>query len=309
MTSNSSKRDFINLLDYSSKELNDMIDLAIAMKKNPEEYRESLKGQTLAMIFTKNSTRTRISFQTGIYQLGGQGLFLGANDLQLSRGESIEDTAKVLSRFVDGIMIRTHAHSDVVGLAQHASVPVINGLTDYNHPCQVMADIQTIKEKFGKTQGLKLCYLGDGNNMTVSLVNGCMQFGIDVNVVSPNGYTIDQQYQEESVKNAADRGTKVLYTHNVEEGATDVDIIVTDTWISMGQTGGEQKLKDFAAYQVNDQIMAMANKDAIFMHCLPAHRDEEVATSVIDGPQSVVFDEAENRLHAQKAVMYNLMKK
>ncbi len=304
-----SKRDFLNLLDYTPDELKGMIDLAIAMKKNPEEYREALKGQTLAMIFTKNSTRTRISFQTGIYQLGGQGLFLGANDLQLSRGESIEDTAKVLSRFVDGIMIRTHAHSDVTGLAEHSSVPVINGLTDYNHPCQVMADMQTIKEKFGKTEGLKMCYLGDGNNMTVSLVNGCMQFGLDVSVVSPKGYVIDQKYQDESTVNATERGTKVSYTNSVEEGASGADIIVTDTWISMGQDGGEQKLKDFAAYQVNDAVMSMADKDAIFMHCLPAHRDEEVAASVIDGKQSVIFDEAENRLHAQKAVMYNLMKK
>ncbi len=303
------QKDFINLLDYSSTELNEMIDLAIEMKKNPEEYRDALKGQTLAMIFTKNSTRTRISFQTGIYQLGGQGLFLGANDLQLSRGETIEDTAKVLSRFVDGIMLRTHAHSDLTTLAAHASVPVINGLTDYNHPCQVMADMQTIKEKFGKLQGLKMCYLGDGNNMTVSLVNGCMQFGLDINVVSPEGYMIDEAFRKESIANAKERGTKVVYTNSVEEGATGVDIIVTDTWVSMGQTGGEQKLKDFANYQVTDRVMQMANKDAIFMHCLPAHRDEEVATSVIDGPQSVIFDEAENRLHAQKAVMYKLMKK
>lgn len=308
MTMNA-KRDFINLLDYTPEELESMIDLAIEMKKNPNEYREALKGQTLAMIFTKNSTRTRISFQTGIYQLGGQGLFLGANDLQLSRGETIEDTAKVLSRFVDGIMLRTHDHNDLVGLAKHSTIPVINGLTDYNHPCQVMADMQTIKEKFGKTKGLKMCYLGDGNNMTVSLVNGCMQFGMDVNVVSPKGYMIDETFQKESFANAKERGTSVHYTNSVEEGATGVDVIVTDTWVSMGQEGGEQKLKDFANYQVTDAVMAMANKDAIFMHCLPAHREEEVATSVIDGAQSVIFDEAENRLHAQKAVMYNLMKK
>jgi ornithine carbamoyltransferase len=205
-------------------------------------------------------------------------------------------------------MLRTHAHSDLTGLAEHSTVPVINGLTDYNHPCQVMADMQTIKEKFGKFDGLKMCYLGDGNNMTVSLVNGCMQFGLDIAVVSPKGYMIDGQFRNESLANAKERGTNVVYTNSIEEGATGANIIVTDTWVSMGQEGGEQKLKDFADYQVTDRVMQMADKDAIFMHCLPAHREEEVATSVIDGPQSVIFDEAENRLHAQKAVMYTIMK-
>lgn len=301
-------KDFLNLLDFTSEELNAMLDLGIKMKKNPHEYKTALAGKTLAMIFTKNSTRTRISFQTGIYQLGGQGLFLGSNDLQLSRGETIYDTAMVLSRYVDGIMLRTHAHADIVELAKHASVPVINGLTDYNHPCQVMADMMTIKEKFGRLKGLKMCYIGDGNNMVVSLVNGCLQFGLDIHIACPPGYEIDAEFQKQSLKLAQERKLNVCFSHDIEKSVSGVDIVVTDTWVSMGQQGGEQKLKDFANYQVNSKIMAMAAKNAIFLHCLPAHRGEEVSAEVIDGPQSVIFDEAENRLHAQKAVMLTLMK-
>ena len=304
------KKDFVGLYDFSAEELGAMLDLAQSMKKNPQHYRQGLAGQTLAMIFTKNSTRTRISFQTGIYQLGGQGLFLGANDLQLSRGESIADTARVLSRYVDGIMIRAHSHQDVVDMAHYSSVPVINGLTDFNHPCQVMADIMTIKEKFGKTSGLKLCYLGDGNNMTVSLLYGCLQFGMDISVVGPARYQLPEDVKQDVLAFAQkhNKKSRIVFTTEVATGVQGADVVVTDTWVSMGQAGGEEKLAELFPYQVNAAVMKMAKPHAIFLHCLPAHREEEVTSEVMDGPQSVIFDEAENRLHVQKAIMYTLMK-
>lgn len=304
------KRDFITLLDYSSKELGDMIELAGQMKKNPGEYRESLKGKTLGMIFAKNSTRTRISFEVGIWQLGGMGLFLSGNDLQLSRGETIYDTAKVLSRYLNGIMIRTFKHDDVVELGKHATVPVINGLTDFNHPCQAMADILTIKEKFGKNlKGLKFAYVGDGNNVTYSSASIAAKFGMDFYSVTPKDYCLGENEKKTLTNLAKETGTKMIFTDNIEEGVRGAHVIYTDTWISMGQDAQkERKLKDLAGYEVNDKMMGFADKRAIFMHCLPAHRGEEVMESVIDGKQSVVFDEAENRLHAQKAIMYTLMK-
>lgn len=296
------------MADYSSKELEDMLTLAQEMKKNPKEYANSLKGKSLGMIFSKHSTRTRISFETGIFQLGGQGLYFGTNDLQLARGESIYDTAKVLSRYLDGIMIRTYAHSDVIELAHHATIPIINGLTDYNHPCQVMADILTIKEKFGHTKGLKMVYIGDGNNMTRSLVIGAIKFGMDIHVVCPVNYMLEKEFQDQAHQWAKSAGTRVLFTHNIQEGTDGVDVVVTDTWTSMGQEKErEQRLRDFLSYQVDSKVMGYAKKSAIFMHCLPCHRGEEVSAEIIDGPQSVIFDEAENRLHAQKAVMYSLM--
>lgn len=305
--SKSGKKDFICLIDYTSDELKELVDLGIEMKKSPEEYRDVLKGRTLGMIFSKNSTRTRISFQTGIFQLGGQGLFFGANDLQLSRGETTSDTASVLSRYLDGVMIRTYSHDDLLEFAKHSTIPVINGLTDFNHPCQVMADMMTIKQKFGETKGLKLVYLGDGNNMTVSLMYGCIKFGIDFVAIAPKDYTIRQEVIKTGEELARD--CSLDFTDDIVEGMKGANIVYADTWTSMGQElEARQRLKDLSPYQVNDKVMSMASKDAVFMHCLPAHREEEVTSSVIDGPRSVIFDQAENRLHAQKAIMYNLMK-
>ncbi len=302
-------KDFISLLDFKSNQIDDLIDLAIEMKENPSEFRTSLEGKTLGMIFEKNSTRTRVSFEVGIYQLGGIGLFFGPNQLQIARGEPIEDTAKVLSRYLDGIMIRTFNHNDVIGLAKHASIPIINGLTDFNHPCQVLADLQTIKEKFGKLKGLKLSYVGDSNNMAVSLLYGCTKMGMDISIVSPKEYSLPTDYIKPIEDESKINNTKILLTNQIEEGVNGAHIVYTDVWASMGQEAEQAKrIKAFAGYTVNDQVMQMADKNAIFLHCLPAHRGEEVSASVIDGPQSLVFDEAENRLHAQKAIMFKLMK-
>jgi ornithine carbamoyltransferase len=302
------KKDFIALTDFSSDELTGMLDLADRMKQSPQEFDGALKGKTLGMIFNKKSTRTRISFQVGISQLGGMGLFLGPEDMQLARGETISDTGKVLSRFLDGIMIRTFSHSDVLDLARYASVPVINGLTDFNHPCQALADMMTIREKFGKLEGLKLAYVGDSNNVAVSLLFACVKFGLHISLVSPKGYTITKEALDMSREEAASKNLKVALTENVQEGVAGADVVYTDVWTSMGQEKEQQqRLKDLSGYTVNEQMMNSAGPKAVFMHCLPAHRDEEVCASVIDGPASIVFDQAENRLHLQKAVMVSLM--
>lgn len=259
------------------------------------------------MIFEKSSTRTRVSFEAGIYQLGGTGLFLSANDIQIGRGEPISDTAKVLSGYLDGIMIRTFSQQDVEDLAENATIPVINGLTDEYHPCQVLADLQTMKEIKGKLEGLKLAYIGDGNNMAHSLMIGCAKMGLDVAIAAPNGYQPKDEIT--AVAKSFAEGTEVLVTDDVIEAVKDADVIYSDVWASMGQEAEQnEREKAFAAtYQVNTELFSHAKEDAIFMHCLPAHRGEEVTSEIIDGPQSVVFQEAENRLHAQKALMVALM--
>lgn len=301
-------KDFIALTDFSSAELAELLTLAKEMKANPEKYSNALKGKTLGMIFNKHSTRTRVSFEAGIYQLGGIGLFFGPGQLQINRGEPIADTARVLSRYLDGIMIRTFDHLDVEQLAEHASIPIINGLTDYNHPCQVMADLQTIKEKLGQLQGLTLAYVGDGNNMAVSLLFGCVKMGMNVSIVTPKDYALNNAVIDKISEEANEKGLTLQFTDQIENGVKGADVVYTDVWASMGQEE-EQVLREkaFKDFTVDDKVMSWANKNAIFMHCLPAHRGEEVTASVIDGPQSVVFDEAENRLHAQKAIMYRLM--
>jgi ornithine carbamoyltransferase len=302
------KKDFIALTDFSSNELTAMLDLADRIKRSPQEFDSALKGKTLGMIFNKKSTRTRISFQVGIFQLGGMGLFLGPEDMQLARGETISDTGKVLSRFLDGIMIRTFSHNDVLDLAQYASVPVINGLTDFNHPCQALADMMTIREKLGKLEGLKLAYVGDSNNVAVSLLFACVKFGLHISLVSPKGYTITKEALDMSREEAASKNLNVVLTENVQEGVAGADVVYTDVWTSMGQEKEQQqRLKDLSGYTVNEQMMNSAGPKAVFMHCLPAHRGEEVSASVIDGPASIVFDQAENRLHLQKAIMVSLM--
>ncbi len=302
------KKDFLTLMDFSTDELSQIIDLAENIKKSPQDYDSILRGKSVGMIFAKKSTRTRISFEVGIHQLGGQPIFLGPEDLQLSRGESIRDTAKVLSRYLHGIMIRTFSHQNVLDLAQYASIPVINGLTDYNHPCQGLSDLFTIKEKLGKLRGLKLAYIGDGNNVAVSLLFACIKFGLDVSIISPKGYTINKEVINLIDNTDRPKSSKVLFTDNISEGIKDAHIVYTDVWASMGQEEEHSKrVKDLAEYSVTDAIMEQADSEAIFMHCLPAHRGEEVSASVMDGKSSIVFDQAENRLHLQKSILATLI--
>ncbi|QAY67798.1 ornithine carbamoyltransferase [Paenibacillus protaetiae] len=303
-------RDFLMLGDYTPAEIRYLIDLAIELKKKQKagEVYHPLKGKTLGMIFEKSSTRTRVSFEVGMYQLGGQGLFLSSNDLQIGRGEPIADTAQVLSRYLDGIMIRTYAHRTVVELARAATVPVINGLTDLSHPCQVLADYQTVLEHKGRLEGLKIAYIGDGNNMVHSLMMGAAKLGMNISVATPEGYEPDADQIRNSQDVASQQGSSVIVTRDPKEAIADADIVYTDVWASMGFEA-EQKEREiaFAAYQVNEELTKYAKNDYLFMHCLPAHRGEEVSEAVIDGKHSIIFDEAENRLHAQKAIMAAIM--
>lgn len=303
-------RDFLSLYDYTPEEISYLIEVAMDLKykqKNgiPHPY---LAGKTLGMIFQKSSTRTRVSFEVGMYQLGGLALFLSANDLQIGRGEAVKDTARVLSRYVDGIMIRTYSHEEVLELAEYADIPVINGLTDLLHPCQVLADLMTIKEYKGQLAGLKLAYVGDGNNMAHSLMYGGAKMGMNVVISSPSGYTPDETVTKQATAVAAETGGSIAITSSIQEAAKDADVIYTDVWASMGQEAeAAERKKVFASYQVNNELLKLAKSDVIVLHCLPAHRGEEITDEVIDGPHSVVFDEAENRLHAQKAIMALLM--
>ena len=296
--------------DVGFEELDKLLKIAVDMKAKtkariPHHY---LEGQSLAMIFTKSSTRTRVSFEVGMYQLGGQALFLSNNDIQIGRGETIYDTAHVLSGMVDGIMIRTFAHKDIEDLAKYGSIPVINGLSDDQHPTQMLADLLTIMEHKGGLKGLKLAYLGDGNNVANSLLQACAKAGMDVAIASPADYTCPDKYVQQALKDASVTGSKVLMTTDPFEAAADADVIYTDTWTSMGQEDEKAKrVEIFKGYQVNSKIMGVAHKDAMFLHCLPAYRGYEVTEDVIDGPQSFVFEEAENRLHAHKAILVNCM--
>lgn len=300
----------INLNDLSKEQIEDILKLSEKLKKQLKEgvQHHLLKGKTLGMIFTKSSTRTRVSFEVGMYQLGGYPLFLSSNDIQLGRGETIYDTAQVLSRYIDGIMIRTFKQSDVEDLAKYGNIPVINGLTDLMHPCQILADLLTVYEHKGKLKGLKMAYLGDGNNVAHSLLHGCSKVGMDIAVASPKGYECDQEIVDQAVDTAKKEGSKVIMTEDPAEAIANADVVYTDTWVSMGQeTEKAERIKIFSPYQVNGELFSKAQGDAIFLHCLPAYRGYEVTEEVIDGPQSVIFDEAENRMHAQKAVMAILM--
>ncbi len=300
----------LSLNDLSTDEIHDLLKLSEKLKRQTKEgvQHHLLKGKTLGMIFTKSSTRTRVSFEVGMYQLGGYSLFLSSNDIQLGRGESIFDTANVLSRYIDGIMIRTFKQSDVEDLAKYGTIPVINGLTDEMHPCQILADLLTVYEHKGKLQGLKLAYIGDGNNVAHSLLHGCAKTGMDIAIASPKGYECDSRYVDEAKEAAKESGSKIVLTQDPVEAIANADVVYADTWISMGQEEQkEEKLNIFMPYQINSQLFAKAKEDAIFLHCLPAYRGYEVTEYVIDGAQSVIFDEAENRLHAQKAVMATLM--
>lgn len=301
------KKDLLKLLDLSRGEIVKILDVADQMKYNQKHslIHNYLQGKTLAMIFEKNSTRTRVSFETGMYQLGGHALFLSGKESQIGRGEPIEDTARVLSRYCDGIMIRTFRQEDVEKLAQFASIPVINGLTDFAHPCQVLADLMTIREHQTRLEGLKLCFIGDGNNMANSLIVGGLKCGMDVSVACPEGYDPDPQVLD-FARTVTDCAFELC--RKPEDAAAGADVVITDVWASMGQE--EEKAareKAFAGYQVSDALMALANKGAMVQHCLPAHRGEEITAEVFETHADEIFDEAENRLHAQKAVMYLLM--
>ena len=285
-----------------------ILDLAEKIKAGEIEEKP-LEGKTLAMIFQKSSTRTRLSFDVGMYQLGGRAIFLSSNDLQMGRGEPISDTAKVLSRFVDGIMIRAIKHSDVEELAEYSDVPVISGLTDLEHPCQALADMLTIKEHLGDWKGKKICFVGDGNNVSNSLLLIAPLLGMDISLACPKGYEPNENIVKTAQEYALENDTQITITEDIGIALENVDVVYTDVWVSMGdEAEAKQREIDFAPFQVNSDLMSLANDDAIFMHCLPAIRGQEVTADVIDGPQSVVFDEAENRMHAQKAVLYYYMK-
>ncbi|MBK3493538.1 ornithine carbamoyltransferase [Viridibacillus sp. YIM B01967] len=303
-------KDLISLIDYTSEEIQGLLDLAIQLKIITKEGKcpPLLEGKTLGMIFEKHSTRTRISFEVGMNQLGGKGMFMHARDLQIGRGESVHDTAHVLSGYLDGIMIRANSHEMVKELAEHASIPVINGLTDLAHPCQALADLETVAEEKGLVKGLKLAYVGDGNNVAHSLVVAAAHVGMDVVVAAPKGYEPSEAVMKKAAGIAAVNGSTVSFTYDPTEAAKNADVIYTDVWTSMGQEEESAKrLADFKDYQINDALVANAKADYMFLHCLPAHREEEVATSVIDGPNSFIFEQAENRLHAQKAVLASIL--
>ncbi len=299
-------KDFLSLHDFSAEEIKYILNLAKDLKSKQKigQPHHILKGKTLGMIFNKSSTRTRISFEVGMYQLGGSALFLSSNDLQLGRGEPIRDTARVLSRYVDGIMIRTYSHDDVVELAEYSDVPVINALTDLLHPCQVLADLMTIEEHHGKLKGEKLTYIGDGNNMSHSLMFGGAKMGMHIVIAAPEGYQPNPEVVKLAKKDAKLTGGSVTVTTDFQEASKDANILYTDVWTSMGQEEeSKERVKHLKSYQVNGELLKISHKNCIVMHCLPAHRGEEITEEVLEGPQSVVFDEAENRLHAQKAIM------
>src|ERR687887_1205157 len=300
-------RCFTRVADWSRDELLGVLDLADELKRLQlaGEEHHLLPGRTLGMIFQKPSTRTRVSFEVGIYQLGGLGLYLSANDLQLGRGETIKDTAHVLSRYLDGIMIRTFAQSDVEELAASASIPVINGLTDSSHPCQALADVMTIRERFGRLEGLKVVYLGDGNNVCASLMVAAAKLGMDFVAATPAGY----RPADEAVRIARDAGGSVELVDDPQTAVEDADVLYTDVWTSMGQDAErEQRLRDLAGFGIDAELVARAVDDAIVLHCLPAHYGEEISEDVLYGPQSAVWDQAGNRLHAQKALLALVMR-
>jgi ornithine carbamoyltransferase len=296
------KRDYLIFSDFTKAQVDDLFALANRMKGG--KYREKpLAGKTLAMIFAKSSTRTRVSFEVGTYQLGGHALFLSSRDIQIGRGEPIPDTARVLSRYVDGIMIRTFDHKDVEELARHATVPVINGLTDQHHPCQILADLLTVEQQLGSYAGKTVAWIGDGNNMANSWLDAAGLLGFELRLACPEGYEPDHDVYERARKL-----TRTLITEEPDEAAEGADVVTTDVWASMGQEGeAEERKLAFKGYVVDEALMKRAQQHAIFLHCLPAHRGEEVTAAVMEGPQSRVFDEAENRLHVQKALLATLM--
>ena len=305
------KKDLLKMDDLSKEEILDILNLADQLKYEQKHGIEHhhLKGKSLGMIFEKSSTRTRVSFEAGMYQLGGNSLFLSDRDLQIGRGEPIEDTARVLSRFIQGIMIRTFSQAEAETLAKYSSIPVINGLTDEEHPCQVLADLMTIRENKNILEGLKVAFIGDGNNMANSLMIGCLKVGMNFAVASPKDYTSSEKYLNRAKEIAEKEGVNFTVTTSPSEAAKDADVLITDVWASMGHE--EEALiraKAFEGFQINKELMAVADKNAMVLHCLPAHRGEEITAEVLEEHADSIFDESENRLHAQKAVLVKLMK-
>ncbi len=304
------KRDFITLEDWSTSELEKLLEAAQKLKTSKAKNLAHLRGKALGLIFQKPSNRTRVSFEVGFAQLGGFCVYLGPDEINLGRRESTADVAKTLSRYLDVIVARTFTHQDIVELAQAATIPVINGLSDLSHPCQALADLLTIKEKFKQLKGLTFAYIGDGNNVCHSLLLGCAKMGIHMRVACPKGYEPQDEIVGKAKKFAQGKRSQIVISDNPEEMVKGAQIIYTDVWTSMGQEQErEKRLKNFLGFQINKQLTQLADPKHIFMHCLPAHRGEEVTSDVIDGPHSVVFDQAENRLHAQKAILLELMKK
>ncbi len=303
-------KDFITIRSFTAAEIRKLIDDAIEIKANPAKYADSLKGKALAMVFEKPSLRTRVSFDVGIHQLGGFSIYLSPAEINLGKRESVADVARNLERMVQGVMARTFSHQVVEELASHAHIPVINGLTDFNHPCQAMADYMTILEVKKGLAGQKLAYVGDGNNVAVSLIKGAAQLGVHLALATPPGYEPNAQVVQWARTRGAETGCTIVLTHDPVEAVKNADAIYTDVWTSMGQEAEKDlRLKLFRPFQVNDDLFSHARPEAIFLHCLPAHRGEEVTDSVIESPRSVVFQQAENRLHAQKAIMLSLMGK
>jgi len=303
------QKHLLSLKDYTREDIEEIFDLAASLKADPSAYRAAAAGKSLAMIFQKPSTRTRVSFEVGMFQLGGTALYLGADDIQLNRGETIADTARVLSRLVDAIMARVFAHQDILDLAKHGSVPVINGLSDLLHPCQALADYFTLRERRGSLERLKMAYVGDGNNVCHELMIGATKLGMSFAAACPKGYEPNQLIVKSCVRDAQKlRAPVPVVTVDPMAAVAGADVVYTDVWTSMGQEAeAEARRQAFQGFMVTAEMMTAAHADAVFMHCLPAHRGEEVGAEVIDGPQSVVFDEAENRLHTQKALLLLLL--
>ncbi len=302
------KRDFLNISDLTKREIEQVIDYAIKLKKDKFADR-SLENKSIGLVFMKPSTRTRISFEVGVYQMGGQPIYIQGSSTQMSRGEDIKDTARVLSRYLDGLVIRTYAHSEVEELASYSDFPVINALTDYAHPCQVLADFQTIYEIFGRLEGLKMAYIGDGNNMANTLLIGCAMMGLDISIASPEGYEPNGKAVAEALRFARETGSKVEILNDPKEAAKGANILYTDVWVSMGQEGEKDKVNVFQGFTIDDELLKVADSKAIVMHCLPAHKGEEITEEVFEKFADVIFQQAENRLHAQKALMSFLFRK
>ncbi len=302
------KKDFISIKDFSAKEVEALLSLSAQVKKNPKRYSRILAGKTLALIFEKPSNRTYVSFSVGMYQLGGNSIYLGPEHIKLGVRESIADVARTLERYVDAIVLRTFSHDNVLEMANSVHIPVINGLSDFSHPCQALADIFTVREKFGKKKNINMAYIGDGNNVCNSLIFICAKTGINLRIASPVGYAPDQCIIDQALADAEKNHVKIQVSNDPKVASSGADVLYADVWASMGQEAEANKRKhDFTGYQINSQLLALAKKDAIIMHCLPAHRGEEITDEVIDGKHSVVFDQAENRMHVEKAILVKLL--
>ena len=302
------KRDLIDIQDLSPKEIERILDLTVELKEDESKSNNQLKDKAIALVFQKPSNRTRVSFEVGIWQLGGKCFYLGPDEINLGKRESTADAAKTLSRYLDGIVARTFLHRDILDLAKYATVPVINGLSDVSHPCQALADIFTIKERFGRFKGIKVAYIGDGNNVCYSLLEACAKVGFKMSIATPKNYELNPHTIAVAKKMAKESDAKIEVGNSPTDAVKNAHVIYTDTWVSMWQEAeAKKRLKDFEGFQVNSKLVAKADKDYIFMHCLPAHRGQEVTADVIDGKHSVVFDQAENRMHVQKAILIFLL--